>query len=63
MAVYLPRMAQIWLKLDQNATIPDISFFDAQNETKTFFLQTLIGRLPPEDGSDGAQTFFGALKD
>ena len=53
MAVYPSKKAPIAAKLSQNTfrTVPDISFFDAEN-----FFKTLKGRLPPEDDYDRPQT-------
>ena len=55
-------MAPIGAKLDQNAfqTIPDISFFDAENQKKC---RTLNGRLPLEYGSVRPQTLGKCVSD
>ena len=61
-AVYPSRMAPIGAKLGQNAfqTIPDISFFDAENQKKC---RTLNGRLPLEHGSVRPQTLGKRVSD
>ena len=61
-AVYPSRMAPIGAKLGQNAfqTIPDISFFDAENQKKC---RTLNGRLPLEYGSVRPQTLGKCVSD
>ena len=53
-------MAAIGAKLGQNTfqRIPDISFFDAEKK-----LQTLNGRLPPEDGSVRRETLGKRVSD
>ena len=53
-------MAPIGAKLGQNTfqRIPDISFFDAEKK-----LQTLNGRLPPEDGSVRRETLGKRVSD
>ena len=53
-------MAPIGAKLSQNTfqRIPDISFFDAEKK-----LQTLNGRLPPEDGSVRRETLGKCISD
>ena len=58
-------MSPIRLKLCQNAfqTIPDISFFDAENKHNLYFLQALDGRLPPEHSSDRPQTLPKRVSD
>ena len=52
-------MAPIGSKLCQNAFqgIPDVSFFDGENNFFSKFSQTLTVRLPPEDGSDWPETW------
>ena len=59
MAVYPSRMAPIGAKLWENAfqTIPDISFFDAENQKK------LNGRSPLEHGSDRRETLGNRISD
>ena len=55
-------MAPIGLKLGQNAfrTIPDILFFEAENDK---FVRTLSGLLPPDDSSDRRETWSKCVSD
>ena len=55
-------MAPIRVKIWENAfqTIPDISFFDAENNKQ---VQTLNGRLPLEHGSDRRETLGKRVSD
>ena len=59
-------MAPFGLKLWEDAfqTIPNISFFDAENVgNKNKNYKTLNGRLPPEDGSVRPQTLGKRVSD
>ena len=59
-------MAPFGLKLWEDAfqTIPNISFFDAENVgNKSIFYKTLIVRLPPKDGSVRPQTLGKRVSD
>ena len=62
MVVYPSKMAPFGLKLWENAfqTIPDISFFDAENQKKC---RTLNGRLPLEYDSVRPQTLGKCVSD
>ena len=59
-------MAPFGLKLCQNAfqTIPDISFFDAEDiEIFAILREISNGRLPLEDGSDWPETWAKRVSD
>ena len=62
-AIYPSSMAPIGAKLWENAfqTIPDISFFDAENNKNN--CRTLNGRLPLEHGSVRPQTLGKRVSD